>query len=940
MSNEKIIRIIVAIVGLISIGILVAGFIWARKNKIEKKKARRIKTSLLSLVLVIIFGANLAVLKFNSIIGQALEKNISEEKVETAEKNSKALTEEIQDEGIVLLENKNNTLPLSTSNDREVNINVFGQASIDMTYGGAGSGSSDESKNINLQQGLENAGFNINTDLTEFYKGNMPAKKEINMFQLDGGDYNLSEPNTSKFTDELLNGAKNFSDVALIVLSRNGGEGGDLPMDMTDYTGESDKHYLELSSGEREMIDMVKSMDFEKVIVIINSSNAMELGFLEEDGIDAAIWVGGPGSTGANSIGKVLAGTVNPSGRLVDTYAYDLTTSPAYYNTGDFKYLNTEYTNKNKMTMQEDQRMHSYVNYTEGIYVGYRFYETHFVNNETGEIDEEAYNNVVQYPFGYGLSYTSFKQEILDYEIDNEKIKVTAKVTNTGNRAGKDVVQIYYTAPYYEGEIEKPNVVLGAFDKTEMLESGESETLTLEFNVEDMASYDYKNEKAYVLDKGTYEIKLMNNSHDVIDLREYTVDEKIIYNEDNKRDSDEVAATNEFDYAAGNLTYVSRSDWEGTLPTERAKDIQPSQELLDAINDIPIRSDENAEDIIFADNELKLEDMIGASYDDPRWEQLLEQLSIEDMAQLIAKGGYSTQLIESIRKPRTTDVDGPAGINNLINGVTGVQYNSEVVIASTWNKDLAYKMGEYFGDEAIANGIAGLYAPAVNIHRSPFSGRNFEYYSEDPLLSGKMGSEVVKGAKSKGVYCYLKHFALNDQEDNREGVCTWSNEQAIREIYLKAFEIPVKEGQTTAMMSSFNRIGTVWAGGNYDLLTTVLRNEWGYEGMVITDAHTSTYMNVDQAIYAGNDLILNPVGDMPTDITTKKNAGKQAMREASKNILYTVANSVGMEIANDGIPMWIYLLGIGDAVLLGLIGFAIYRTMNGKKRIEEISKNL
>lgn len=933
MSNESIIKVIVAIVGIISVAILVAGFMWAKKNKTEKKKSRRVKASLLSLALVAIFIANFAILRYNVVIGQYFEKaGRDKEKIEAAQKNSKELTEQIQDEGIVLLENKGQALPLNMSNDKEVNVNVFGQSSVGLTFGGSGSGAADESKNISLEKGLENAGFKLNSDLLNFYKEHAPKKEETNIFSLNGGDYNLSEPATSEFSDELLKGTKNFSDVALVVLSRNGGEGGDLPMNMSEYTGEAEKHYLELSSAEREMIDMVKSMNFEKVIVVINSSNAMELGFLEEEGIDAAIWIGGPGSTGANSVGKVLAGTINPSGRLVDTYAYDVTTSPAYYNAGDFKYTNTAHMVNG--WGGEKEAFHTFLNYNEGIYVGYRFYETRFVNNETGKCDEEAYNKTVQYPFGYGLSYTSFKQEILNYKTENGKITVDVKVTNTGDKAGKEVVQVYYTAPYYEGGIEKSHVVLGAFDKTEMLEAGASETLTLEFDVEDMASYDYKNEKAYVLDEGKYVIKLMNNSHEVIDSREYSVNEKVIYNGDNKRTSDEVSATNQFDYANGDLKYVSRADWEGTLPTERTQDKEASKELITQIETPIIENNEEDKEIVFANHGLKLEDMIGADYDDPRWEQLLEQISLKEMAKLIGFGGYATQEVRSVDKPLTSDLDGPAGINGLVSGVSGVQYNSEVVIASTWNKDLAYKMGEYFGDEAIANEVAGVYAPAVNIHRTPFSGRNFEYYSEDPLLSGEMGSKVVSGAKSKGVYCYVKHFALNDQETNRSGVCTWSNEQAIREIYLKAFEIPVKEGKTTAIMSSFNRIGTVWAGGNTNLLNTVLRDEWGFNGMVITDYFGAGHMNQDQAIRAGNDLMLSTMGGEPTTLSTETNTGKQAMRQATKNILYTVANSVGMEIDKGGVASWVFLLAFANIALLGLVAFGFNRTMKGKKKKE------
>ena len=936
MSNESIIKLFTTLVGIVSVAILATSFIWTRKNKAEKKIARRVKYSLLSLGLAILFAVNIATIQFNIAITQYLDKGkIDNIKIEEARKNAKELTEEIQEEGIVLLENKNNALPLNISNEKEVNVNVFGQASVGLTYGGSGSGAADESANINLQQGLENSGFKLNSELTDFYKSKKPVKEETSIFQLNGGDYKLTEPAKSEFTDEILNNAKSFSDVAVVVLSRNGGEGGDLPIDMAEDTGDTGKHYLELSSAEREMIDMVKSLNFKKVVFVINSSNAMELGFLEEEGIDSAIWIGGPGSTGANAIGKVLSGEVNPSGRVIDTYAYDVTTSPAFYNSGDFKYTNSKHTVQGFGGSSEV--FNTFLDYNEGIYVGYRYYETRFVNNQTGIVDEEKYNKSVQYPFGYGLSYTNFKKEIVDYKSDENKITVQVKVTNQGLVEGKEVVQLYYTAPYYEGGIEKSHVALGAFDKTELLKAGAEEIITLEIAVEDMSSYDYKNEKAYVLDQGKYEIKLMNNAHDVIDSREYNVNEKVVYNGENKRSSDDVVATNQFEYATGDLNYVSRSDWEGTLPKERTSDKEASQELLNAISNPIIEDNDSDEDIVSNNNGLELKDLVGLSYDDPKWDSLLEQVSIDDMVKLIGFGGYATQEVRSASKPNTIDLDGPAGINGIFSGVKGTQYNSETVIASTWNLDLAYKMGEYFGDEAIANGVAGLYAPAVNIHRTPFSGRNFEYYSEDPLVSGKMGSEVVKGSKSKGVYSYVKHFALNDQETNRAGVAVWSNEQAIREIYLKAFEIPVKEGETTAIMSSFNRIGTVWTGGNYELLTTVLRGEWGFEGMVITDFAGEWFMNADQAIRAGNDLMLTPMGSAPTESSTKTNTGKQALRQATKNIMYTVANSSGMELGRTGAPAWIYLLGAVDTLVLALIAFGFYRTTNNRNKKKELA---
>ncbi|ENH96079.1 beta-glucosidase [Gracilibacillus halophilus YIM-C55.5] len=932
VSVPEMVKILLIGVIILAIGIVIFGFIWARKHTPKRKGRRRVLFALLSVGLIAIIVLNGAVYNYHVVINQYLTKvDMDEEELAKVTEDARGITEKIEDEGIVLLENKNNALPLNQSNETETNINVFGQASVKMVYGGSGSGSGDESENVTLQQGLENAGFNVNDELTEFYEEHKPEEEEEDVFNLDGGDYRLSEPATSDFSEEMLTNAEEFSDVALITLSRAGGEGGDLPFETSEYGGTEDRHYLEISEAEETMIEMVKEMDFEKVVVMINSSHAMELEFLEDEGIDAAMVIGGPGSTGNNSVGKVLAGTVNPSGRLVNTYAYDATSSPAYYNAGDFKYSNTEHTSVDKFG-EESQKYHTFLNYQEGIYVGYRYYETRYVDNQTGEVDEEAYENAVQYPFGYGLSYTDFTQEITNYQSNGDTITVDVEVTNTGNEAGKEVVQVYYTPPYDEGGIEKSHVELGAFDKTEMLEPGSSETVTLEIAAEDMASYDYQNEEAYVLEEGTYDIKLMNNAHDVLDTREYEVGETIVYNEGNKRASDQVVATNQFEDAQGDIQYVSRADWEGTLPTQRTQDKEASPELVEALETNPIEDNPEDEDITFADHGLELADMKGLDYDDPKWQDLLEQISVDEMARLIGYGGYETQEVESINKPATTDLDGPAGINDLLSGVNGVQYMTEVVLGSTWNVDLAEKMGEYLANEATVYGVSGIYAPAMNIHRTPFSGRNFEYYSEDPFISGKMGAATVKGAMDQGVYTYIKHYALNDQETNRDGVAVWSNEQAIREIYLKAFELPVKEGGSTAIMSSFNRLGTLWAGDHYGLLTTVLRDEWGFEGMVITDWDQFPHMSPDSAIRAGNDLMLTTLGDEPTELSTETNTGRQAMRQATHNILYTVANSNALEINQKSYPNWLLLLGLGDIILLTLLSLGFYKLTHRKNK--------
>lgn len=902
-------------------------------NKSLKGKKSKIAFTLLSLLGVVTIVANVALNMFVNVVDTYFAPSYAnDKKIADAEEVSKDLVTRIQEEGSVLLENKEQTLPLKKSSK----VNVFGISSVAITYGGSGSGAADESRNINLQQGLENAGFEVNSELTDFYKGQLPKKEGGNIFSLNGGDYNIYEPSQDKYTDGLMDKAKSFSDTAIVVISRNGGEGADLPQSMANYQqGDKDKHYLELQDVEKEMLDTVKA-NFDKVVVLVNSSNAMELGFLEEEGVDAALWIGGPGMTGLEAVGRILNGDVNPSGRLVDTYAYAMESNPTFFNTGDFNYTNITY-EKTPWGAKEPQTFnHKFVDYQEGIYVGYRYYETRFVDNATGKVDEEAYDKTVQYPFGYGLSYTKFKQEILNVKDNGDKIDVNVKITNTGDVAGREVAQVYYTAPYTAGGIEKSHVVLAGFDKTEILEPGASEEMTISFDRDDLASYDEKTEKAYVLDAGKYSIKLMNNAHDVLDSEDYTVDSKEVLKQ---RSSDKSEVTNAFEYAIGEVSYLSRQDWS-KVPTERTKDREATEEIgkeMDWSNHrVDAKSEAALDKVKTEDNGLRLVDLVNADYDDERWEKLIAQMSVDEMAKLIGFGGYATGAVKSIDKPAVVDIDGPAGINGIFQGIKGIQYNSEVVVASTWNTDLATEMGDAFAKEALAHGVVGLYAPAVNIHRSPFSGRNFEYYSEDPFISGKMASALAKKALENGVYTFTKHFALNDQENNREGIATWSNEQAIREVYLKAFEIPVKEGGATAIMSSFNRIGTLWAGGNSDLLQTVLRDEWGFKGMVITDYDGQAYMSPDQAIRNGGDLMLSTLGDMPTEASTGTEEGVQALRRATKNVLYTVAHSAAFDLYKPKTKWWIVGLVAGNIALIGLTGLGLVK-LTGKKADDELA---
>lgn len=891
---------------------------------VKIRKTRKFLYVLSSLLLGILIIFNLAVNQYAMIINTYFSASqINQSEVKKTTEQAMALTEKIEGEGAVLLENKNEVLPLQNQK-----VNVFGYASRNVVYGGTGSGGGKEDNNVDLQQGLKNAGFQVNDQLTTFYDDRYVPREKVNIHKLVGGDFNIHEPKASEYSESLLTSAKEFSDTALVVFSRNSGEGADITNEMKGYAGgTAGKHYLELSDDEAATLDLVKE-NFDKVVVILNSSFPMELGFLDDEKIAGALWIGGPGSVGFNAVGEILAGEVNPSGRLVDTYAYDETSAPSFNNIGEFPYSNSEF------DYEKDTWHYKYVNYAESIYVGYRYYETRYIDNQTGEMDEAAYEKAVQYPFGYGLSYTNFKQEITNFKVDGNEAKMTVKVTNTGKKAGKDVVQLYYTPPYTIGGIEKSHVVLSGFAKTQELAPNQSEEVNLSFDVENMASYDEKQNKAYVLEKGNYEIKLMNNSHDVIDSKNYEVAKDIVFDQENKRESDQLSATNQFEDAKGDVQYLSRWNWEETMPKEMAQPKEASKELLKALKDQSV-NEGKADPIKFEKHGLELYDLKGVDYDDPKWDQLLEQLSVKDMENLITYGGFQTPAINSVKKPATIDADGPAGINHLVSQAHGNQYTSEVVVASTWNTELVEEMGAALGKEAKASNITGLYLPGVNIHSSPFGGRNFEYYSEDALLSGKIGSSLSKGAMDQGSYVFMKHFAMYDQETRRyefpTGAATWSTEQAMREVFLKPFEIAVKDSGITGIMSSYNRIGPKWVGESEALLQNVLRDEWGFRGTVISDFYKPQYMNVDQGLSAGNDLVLYLLPTKLNNVTTDTDWGQQNMRKASHNILYTVVNSHAYEVAETNVPNWIYLLVTINIAVFTFLLFCFTKTTHRKK---------
>ena len=913
-----------------------------RKAIATNSKPRKAGRIVLSLLLVVTCVANFVALRFTNVITMYFTTiDLNDSDIQKVRNESTETAKSLADEGFVLLKNENNVLPLANKQ-----VNVFGYSSIDINFGGTGSGSGSDEYNVGFYEGLENAGISVNEDLKAFYNDAYTEKQKTNVMAMVGGDYNSYEPSIDTYTEEMIDQAKDYSDTAIVVLTRNGGEGGDLPQDTAAYQGgTAGEHYLELNKNERDMITMVEE-NFENIIVVINSSNAMELGFLEDEAIDGALWIGGPGCEGCDSLGQILAGEINPSGRLADTYAYDLTSNPSYYNFGQFLYENTS--NKYKLIFDNPSvfngEHYAYVDYAEGIYVGYRYYETRWIDNETNECDEAAYEQAVQYPFGYGLSYTSFTQEISDFKDDGNTVTVDVTVTNTGDVAGKDVVQLYYTPPYYVGGIEKAFVNLADYEKTEILEPGESQTVTISFDYEDMASYDYQNNGCYVLEHGDYEIKLMNNAHDLIDSRTVTVASDVVYNDANAgaRSTDNVAAVNQFDdVSEGNdVTYVSRADWEGTLPTSRPANKDASEEIINEIENQGLteeQQNEDAEDIVVQNNGITIEDVKGLDYDDPTWDKLLEQISVDEMVNLIATGGYATASIESIGKNATSDQDGPQGINSLISGdVKGVVFPSEVVVASTFNKQLAEEMGQALGSESAEYGIAGLYGPAMNTHRSPFGGRNYEYYSEDGVLAGKTAAAFVRGANEAGIYCYMKHFALDEQETERLDISIWCNEQAMREIYFKPFEICVKEGGVTAAMASDSFIGGTWAGEREELMNTVLRDEWGFHGMVITDFVTSNSKDADRAIRSGTDLSLTTLGNLtPSELSTGTAAGRQALRTATHNILYTVANSNAQEISSEPFPTWTFLIMALDVFMLAMAVLVMfYKKREAIKSIE------
>lgn len=864
---------------------------------------------------------------------------VSEENVASATQ----LCEDIADEGIVLLDN-DGTLPMAKNSK----LNVFGWASTNPCYGGTGSGAlSDAYPTVTLLEGLTNAGFELNTELSDFYTSYRADRPVVGMFSQD---WTLPEPEAAQYTDEMMNNAKAFSDTAMVVITRVGGEGADLPTDVSQVTYdaghsyndfEPGDHYLQLSKTEKDMIDLV-CKNFDKVVVVYNGANAMELGWVKDySQIKSVIWCAGTGQSGFNALGSILCGDVNPSGRTIDTFVYDLTQTPTANNFGNFNYTNMDEFKANSFGADT---IPAFVNYVEGIYVGYKFYETAAAE---GLID---YDKTVVYPFGRGLSYTTFTQTLNSVTEADGTITVDVTVTNTGSASGKEVVEVYYNPPYTNGGIEKASANLIGFAKTSELAPGASENVTVTFKAEDMASYDTYGKGCYVLEKGDYVISINADSHTVLDSKVYNVASDIVYDASNKRESDVEVADNKFDFAEGNVTYLSRADGFANYAeaTAAPADFElPAEAKATFYNNSNWNPEDfnNADDVApttGAKNGLKLKDMVGVDYNDAQWDTFLDQLTVSDMDSLIALGGFQSVAVSSIGKVQAIDCDGPASINNNFTKQGSIGFPSAVMIAATWNTDLAHDFGTSIGKMADDMNVSGWYAPAMNIHRSAFAGRNFEYYSEDGVLSGAMAANAIMGSQEQGVYAFMKHFALNDQETNRTSMlCTWSTEQAIREIYLKPFEKCIKDADCHAVMSAFNYIGTTYAGSCPELLIDVLRGEWGFVGMVLTDYYgVYGYQDADRLIRNGGDFCLVNYDTETNHLTDTTSAtALVSARQACKNILYTVANSRAYyeENLNPGMPGWEKLMiGVDMVLFAGLAAVELLVVKKGyAKRKEE-----
>lgn len=972
--------------------------------------------------------------------GSATEDN---QTINAARQEGEALALQIEENGIVLLENRKMktdngeevySLPLDETVDK---VNVFGWSSTQWIGGGSGSGRVVSSMtDLNVGTGfldaLEKAGVSYNEELTGMYKNYCAERPKFTTGTLNTYDYQfhrIVEPKMDDYSNDILENALDYSDTALVVIGRISGESSDAPK--VQYKGnstsagvdDSTRTYLDLSTEEEDLLTYV-GQNYKNVVVIVNSTNTMNLSFMRDiEGLDSCLLVGGTGTNAAKAIPEILYGKVSPSGRLADTYAYDFSTAASYANAGsdgENMYTNGKSlglypadgttTNSNVGSPAPTYAGVSYVDYKEGIYVGYKWYETAdsegFWDSDYAKSTwniSKGYEDVVQYPFGYGLSYSSFSYEIVGLNHDanstlsqDDTIEVTIRVKNTGSVKAKDVVELYYTPAYTDGQIEKSNINLAAFGKTTDLDPGLHEDIKLSFSVRDMASYDAydmngNGNTGYELDAGTYQIKLMSDAHNMADVVktsathhdkatiEYKIASTINYQTDavtGKEVNNKFTGDDAIDGVGidgedtdAKIDYLSRNDFEGTFPelsparsikNEIAKYNLYTAEMANAwidSSDKDIVTGQNNGLTVFTDgliNETGL--ALGKDYNDEKWDQLLNQMSLTEMKNLVLHGYVKNDSVASIGKPSLKDVDGPAQIGSFNQRQVGTGFPNATVVAQTWSSSLAYDFGLALGKETKTLGYDGWYGPGINLHRTPFGGRNYEYYSEDSYLTGKMGASAVKGAKNAGVYSYLKHMAVYDQESNRDGLYVWLTEQSLREAYLKPFQMAIQEGGATGVMSSYGRIGAVWTGGSEALLTGVLRDEWGFKGCVITDyADHHVFMNMDHALRAGGDLWMDGwLSNGTFSLETSSNSFKQALRRASKNIIYMSLNTLYTNsiynAADDVQPIivgkredkfstWKAVVIVVDCVVgVGLIAWGVLISIPWKKK-EETAQN-
>jgi beta-glucosidase len=857
----------------------------------------------------------------------------------------------ISAEGITLLEN-DGALPLAEG----ARISVFGQSAVDPVYGGTGAGSLDTSEAVDLQQSLRDAGFELNPTLWDFYESG--AGKDFRRAVPDvygEGDFVVNEVPQSAYPDEVKASYGDYADAAVVVLGRSGGESKDLVATGDPGSGT----YLQLTAEERDLLTAVTA-DFEDVVVLLNTQNPVELGFLEELDVSAALWVGAYGQTGAAAVGRVLDGEVNPSGALVDTYAYDSLSAPSIANLGSYEIANSEIDRGNR-----------YMVYAEGVYVGYRYYETRYEDTVlgTGNAGDFDYATEVQYPFGFGESYTTFDWSEYAVTEGDAAFEVAVTVTNSGDVAGKDVVQVYLQQPYSDEDrangVEKPAVELAGYAKTGDLAPGDSETVTVEVPRELMKAYDARGAGTYVVGAGDYYLAAGTDAHvalnNILAAKGSTTGDGMTAEGDaafvhavtvDEPDATTFAVSAETGTAVGNqfdhadvrtydegFTYLSRADWTGTWPTTYADGSWEAPEQLLADLEIPDVEDPDAEQPVVgtvddAYGELTAATLVGEDHDSAAWDALIGQMTQAELDELVRVGGYATKRVDSVQLPATVDKDGPAGISDtLVGGQSGMGYPPAIVLASTFNTELAEEFGVAIGEDSLALGVTGWYGPALNIHRSPYSGRNFEYFSEDARLSGVMSAAVVEGAQSKGVLVFMKHFALNDQETDRIGLATFADEQAIRQLYLAPFEVTVRDGGARGAMAGMNRIGAVWSGADAGLMTATLREEWGFDGVVVTDQASFdvfAYEDLRAGLAAGTDLWLNTDAELwklsDEEMTPTVVAN---MQRAAHNIAFAVTQSNAMNGLSAGselvavTPPWKWALYAADVVIGLLLAGAV-----------------